>query len=229
MRAPSERADADERLSVFAAASLTEVLRRIDPEPSYTFAGSNQLAFQIAQGAPADVFASASRELTQDLFRRRLVERPRSFAANALVVVVPRSNPARVRSVFDLERRSGLKLVVAGRAVPAGSYTRRALERLGLSSVLANVVSEEADVRGVVAKIAVGEGDAGLVYRTDVKPVAARVKAIELPARAQPRVRYEIAVVRSSRKRVAARRFVEKLASSARARRVLRQAGFAPP
>ncbi len=198
------------RLSVYAAASLTDVFPRIDARARYSFAGSSDLALQIRLGAPADVFASASPQYTLDLFRRGLVEKPRTFARNRLVLIVPRSNPAGIRSVPDL-KRPGIRLVLAAPAVPVGRYARRVLARLGLNAALRNVVSEEHDVKGVVGKVVLGEADAGLVYATDVKPVAGRVRAIAVPARGQPAVSYEIAVVTASRHEVAARAFVARV------------------
>lgn len=226
--APSAAGRDGSRLTVLAAASLTEVLPHVDPAPAYGFGGSNRLAFQIRRGAPADVFVSASRKIVQELFRAGLVERPRLFAANTLVLAVPRSNPARLRSVYGL-RRPGVKLVVGTARVPVGVYTREALRRLGLTSVLARVVSREPDVKGIVGKLALGQADAGFVYRTDVRAASARLRAIALPARAQPRVRYEIAVVETSRRRSRARAWVEAVTMGARARRLLRRAGFVVP
>jgi molybdate transport system substrate-binding protein len=219
------RQDGGAQLRIFAAASLTEVFKQIDAAPAYNFAGSNALAFQIRQGAAADVFASASPEFTQGLFKEGLVERPVTFASNKLVLAVPRSNPAGIRSVFDL-RTKDVKLVVGTDRVPIGTYTRQVLRRLGLSAVLSKVVSQEADVKGIVGKIALGQADAGFVYQTDVKPVADRVTAIRLPAWAQPKVRYEIAVVAKSANKAAARAWVTTLRTSARARRMLTAAGF---
>ena len=213
------------RLTVFAAASLTEVFGRIDAKPAYNFAGSNQLAFQIRQGAPADVFASASPEFTQGLFHDGLVEQPVTFASNKLVVAVPRSNPAGLASVFDLKRKD-VKLVVGTARVPIGTYTRQVLRNLGLSSVLSKVVSQEPDVKGIIGKLALGQADAGFVYLTDVKPVADRVAAVAIPAWAQPKVRYEIAVVKASTNKAAARAWVKALRTNARERRLLQQAGF---
>ena len=92
------------QLTIYAAASLTDVLPRIDARERYSFAGSNQLAFQIRQGAPADVYMSASPEFTQELFKDGLVERPHRFCSNKLVLAVPRSTPAVLRTVFDLTR-----------------------------------------------------------------------------------------------------------------------------
>jgi molybdate transport system substrate-binding protein len=217
--------DAAPRLTIYAAASLTEVFPRIDRRPAYNFAGSNQLATQIRQGAPADIFASAAPNFTQDLFRERRVERPRTFVSNKLVLAIPRSNPAGLSSVFDL-RRKNVKLVIGNARVPIGSYTRQVLRNLGMTTVLTKVVSEEPDVKGIVGKIALGEADAGFVYRTDVQPVKDRVRSIVIPAWAQPKVRCQLAVVGSSRNNAAARAWVRMILTNARARRLLKQAGF---
>lgn len=219
------RPEAAPRLTIYAAASLTEVFPRIDRRPAYSFGGSNQLALQIRQGAPADVFASAAPNFTQDLYRERRIEKPRTFASNKLVLAIPRSNPAGLRSVFDL-RRKNVKLVIGTARVPIGSYTRQVLRNLGMTSVLSKVVSEEPDVKSIVGKVALGEADAGFVYRTDVRPVRDRVRAIAIPAWAQPKVRYELAVVGSSRNKAAARAWVRMILTNALARRLLRQAGF---
>jgi molybdate transport system substrate-binding protein len=221
---PTGSAGSTARLTVYAASSLTEVFPRIDAGPRYSFAGSNQLVFQIRQGAPVDVFASASPKFTQELYRDGLVEKPRTFASNELVLAVPRSNPAQLRSVFDL-RDKQVRLVVGTASVPIGDYTRQLLRRLGLTIVLDEVVSQEPDVKSIVGKLALVEADAGFVYRTDVRAAAGRLRAIPVPAWAKPAVRYEGAVVRSSRNRAAARRFVKTL-EGARARRLLRAAGF---
>jgi molybdate transport system substrate-binding protein len=215
------------RLTVFAASSLTGAFRDFDPAERYSFAGSDTLAAQIEQGAPADVFASASPKYTQDLYRRGLVERPVAFASNRLVLIVPKSNPAGLRSVYDLARKD-VKLVIAALSVPVGSYTRKALARLGLSKVLAEVVSQEPDVKSVVGKVALGQADAGFVYVTDVRPAASDVKAIGLPARAQPRVQYEIAVVASSTRKAAARAWVKRVLGKA-GQSALARAGFGRP
>jgi molybdate transport system substrate-binding protein len=222
------RPSAAPRLTVSAASSLTDVFPRIDRRPAYNFAGSNQLALQIRQGAPADVFASAAPNFTQDLFRERRVEQPRTFASNELVLAIPRSNPAGLRSVFDL-RSKDVKLVIGTARVPIGAYTRQVLRNLGMTSVLSKVVSEEPDVKSIVGKLALGEADAGFVYRTDVQSARDRVAAIAIPARARPKVRYEIAVVTSSRNKAAARAWVRRMLTDKRARRLLRQAGFGLP
>ena len=214
--------------TVFAAASLTDAFPRIDKAPRYSFAGSDQLALQIRQGAPADVFAAASPKHTQLLYRDGFVLRPVAFATNKLIVLVPRSNPAGIKSVDDL-RRAGVKVVIGDRTVPIGTYTRQILDSLGITAdVTKNVVSEETDVKGIVAKVALGEADAGFVYRTDAKSVSSRTRMIALPSWAQPAIRYELAVVTASSHRAAAKAFIKKVVSK-RGRLVLARAGFGLP
>jgi molybdate transport system substrate-binding protein len=214
--------------TVFAAASLTQVFPRIVPRAHFSFAGSDQLALQVRQGAPVDVYAAASPRFAEALYRDGLVRRPAVFATNRLVVLVPRSNPGRVGSVYDLRRR-GVKVVIGDPSVPIGAYTRQILDALGIEAdVLANVVSQETDVKGIVAKVALGEADAGLVYATDARPVASRTRTISLPRWAQPPIRYEIATVKAGRHTAAARAFVRAVLSK-RGRTLLRRAGFGLP
>jgi molybdate transport system substrate-binding protein len=216
-----------EPLDVYAASSLAEVFPKIDPDARFSFAGSDELATQIREGARADVYAAASSKYPQELYGDGLVEEPVTFASNRLVLVLPRANPAGVASVRDVGR-PGTRLVVAAEGVPVGDYTRTVLDTLGLSAALANVVSNEDDVKGVVGKVALGEADAGFVYATDVPPVADRVRVIELPADAQPPIEYQVAVVAGSDDADAARTFVDTL-RSATGRNALAQAGFALP
>ena len=211
-------------LTVFAAASLTNVLPQIDSNQQYSFGGSNTLAAQIRQGAPADVFASANTALPQQLYDEGLVEKPVVFTRNALIMIVPKSNPAHLHSVYDLSR-DGIKLVVAAPGVPVGDYTRTVLHNLGLDSALSNVVSNETDVREVLAKVALGEADAGFVYTTDARTVRGKVSTIGIRWSAQPIVQYAVAVVRSSSHKSAARAFVAKLIRPV-AQAKLQAAGF---
>jgi molybdate transport system substrate-binding protein len=215
------------RITVFAAASLTEAFPRLDRAPRYNFAGSDQLAFQIRQGAPADVYAAASRKHAQALYREGLVAKPVTFATNVLVLIVPRENPARIRSLSDL-RRPGIKLVIGERGVPIGDYTRAVLAKLGLAEVLSNVVSEESDVKLITGKVALGEADAGFVYRTDARPIRNKVIAIAVPAHAQPLIEYQVAVVTASSHQAEARAFV-RLLLGARGRTALQSTGFGVP
>jgi len=219
---------ADEPATVLAAASLAEVLPRIDPQARASYGGSNQLAQQARQGYPFDVFLSASPVYTRALFAEGLVRRPIPFATNTLVLIVPRGNPARITSVVDLARRPKLRLVVAGPKVPIGLYTREVLKRLALLRVLRKTVSLEPDVKGIVAKVALGEADAGFVYATDVRPVAGKVRVISIPPRAQPSVVYEAAIAAKPENLAAAQSFVIELLGSD-GRKALRAAGFGLP
>jgi molybdate transport system substrate-binding protein len=213
-------------LNVYAAASLTDVFPRIDATEHYSFGGSNTLAAQIQLGAPADVFASANMALPQQLYAKGLVTKPVVFTRNTLVLIVPSSNPADIHTVYDL-RKQGVKLVVAAPAVPVGAYTLQILKNMALSDVLQNVVSRETDVREVLAKVALGEADAGFVYSTDARTVPGKVNVIKLPAWAQPKVQYGIAVVSASPNRQAAQAFVNRILSKP-AQAKLIAAGFLP-
>lgn len=211
-------------LTVFAAASLTNVFPHIAPHDRYSFSGSNMLAAQIQQGAPADVFASANTKLPEQLYEQGLLERPVVFTRNELILIVPKSNPAGIHSVYDL-RKHGVKLVMGAAGVPVGDYTRVVLHNLGLGSVVNKAVSQETDVREVLAKVALGEADAGFVYVTDARTVRGKVATIGIRRSAQPIVQYGVAVVKSSKHLAAARAFVHGLLGKA-AQTKLRAAGF---
>jgi molybdate transport system substrate-binding protein len=218
--------DSNDNATVFAAASLTEVFPEIDPAATYNFAGSDDLATQITEGAPADVFAAASPKYPDRLYEDGLLDKPDVFATNKLVLIVPKGNPAGIRSVDDL-RNPDVKLVIGAEGVPIGDYTRTVLENMGATEVLDQVVSEEDDVKGVVGKVSLGEADAGFVYVTDVKPVEGKVTPIELPAEAQAEVKYEIAVVKDGPHHDAAHEFVEQILSED-GQAKLEAAGFGP-
>ncbi len=212
-------------LTIFAAASLTNVFPAIDTHPTYSFAGSNALAAQIRQGAPADVFASANTSIPQKLYDEGLVEKPVVFTRNTLVLIVPKSNPAGIHSVYDVTK-PGVKVDVAAPAVPVGGYTLQILKNMNLSAaVQKNVVSQETDVREVLAKVALGEADAGFVYTTDARTVRGKVATIGIRWSAQPIVDYAVAVVKSSKHLTAARYYVKKLLRPW-AQGKLRAAGF---
>jgi molybdate transport system substrate-binding protein len=213
-------------ITVYGASSLTDVFPKIDGGPKYSFAGSNTLAAQIQLGAPADVFASANTTLPQQLFQKGLCSQPVVFTRNTLVLIVPKSNPAGIHSVYDMTR-SGIKLDVAASSVPVGAYTRQILKNMGLTSVLNNVVSNETDVREVLAKVALGEADAGFVYSTDAKTVPGQVTVLTMPAWAQPKVQYGICVVSTSQNKTAAQAFVNEVMSKAGQKKLL-AAGFLP-
>lgn len=218
------------RPTVAAAASLTEAFRSLDEsgvlaelDPAFSFAGSPEVVEQVRRGAPVDVIAVADPELLTPLRDEGLlVGAPVVFARNRLVVVVPDSRTTRVESVGDLAR-PGLRVVLASAPVPAGRYAREGLASLGLlDAVRENVVSEEADVKLVAAKVALGEADAGVVYASDAA-IDARLRRVgdPLPVEAT----YAAAVVRDAANADQGRRLVD-LLRSARARRALASLGF---
>jgi molybdate transport system substrate-binding protein len=218
-------------LLVSAATSLkagfTDYGERFDvADVQFSFAGSDELAAQIRSGARPDVFASANTTLPDALFAEGLVERPRTFAVNRLVLAVP-AEDAKVRSLDDLAR-TGVTVVTGSPSVPVGSYTRKVLDRLDAATrtrILANVRSNEPDVGGISAKLTQGAADAGFLYVTDVVATNGRLKAIELPATLQPTVAYGVAIVRGAAHRRAAQTFVAGLLDGDGAA-ALRRAGF---
>jgi len=212
---------------VLAAASLTDVLPEIDPGAEYGFAGSDALATQIREGAPADVYAAADERLSTEFFEEGLVEEPVTFATNRLVIIVPAGNPEGIRSVDDL-RRDGTVVVMADEGVPVGDYTREVLASLGASSLVERAASQEDDVRAVAGKVALREADAGFAYATDAAAVADDVEAVPIPAAAQPPIRYGIAVVADSGRREAAQAFIDRVRSP-EGQAALEAAGFGVP
>jgi len=221
------------KLTVYAASSLTEVFQRLDPQARFDFAGSNLLAVQIEQGARADVYAAASPKSPRRLFAEGMIARPRDFATNTLVLIVPAGNPGHVTGLGSL-MRPNVKLARGARGVPAGDYAATVLARW-CKSIFVTAgrcprarTSEEQDVKGVLAKVALGEADAGFVYATDVRVAEGKVAAIPLPRRLEPTVRYELAVVRSTKHRRQAEDFV-RLVLGPKGGRALRRAGFRLP
>jgi len=215
------------QITVYAAASLTDVFPKIDASPKYAFGGSNTLAAQIQQGAPADVFASANMTIPNQLYAKGLCSKPVVLTRNTLVIVVPKANPAGIKSVYDLAA-PGIKLDIAGPGVPVGSYTLQILKNMNLSpSVTKNVVSQETDVREVLAKVALGEADAGFVYSTDARTVPGRVAVVKVPAWAQPKVQYGMCVVDGSGNKADGQAFVAKVLSKAGQAKLV-AAGFLP-
>jgi molybdate transport system substrate-binding protein len=215
------------QVTVYAAASLTDAFPKLDRSERYSFGGSNTLAAQISQGAPADVFASANMDLPNQLYAKGACSKPVVFTRNTLVIILPKANSASIQSVYDLAK-PGVKIDIAGPKVPVGSYTLQVLKNMNLTtSVMANVVSQETDVREVLAKVALGEADAGFVYSTDAKTVPGKITVLRVPAWAQPKVQYGICVVSRSANKAAAQAFVNKVLSKA-GQAVLLSYGFLP-
>ena len=230
----SGTATEDGPLVVSAAASLTSAFESYGADfegggVRFSFAGSDELAAQIRQGVKPDVFASANTSLPADLHAAGLVGTPRVFAANRLVLAVP-AEGGDVATLDDLTR-PGVTVAVGSPTVPIGAYTRKVLDRLApgpRDAILANVRSEEPDVKGIVGKLTQGAVDAGFVYITDVTAAQGALRAIELPAALKPSAAYAVAVVTGARHPAAAQRFVDGLVDGA-GQDALRAAGFAPP
>jgi molybdate transport system substrate-binding protein len=230
-------------LTVFAAASITDAFTEIGANfeaanpgvtVTFNFAGSQALSTQIMEGAPADVFASADSAQMEALISGEVVaqDAPRIFLANALVIIVPQGNPAGVAGVEDLAS-AGLKLVLAAEEVPIGRYSRQAFDlmniRLGSDfkdRVLANVVSNEDNVRQVVAKVRLGEADAGIVYASDAVS-APELPKIEIPAKMNVTAVYPIAPLLGSSHPELADAFVDYVLSP-EGQAVLQTWGFGP-
>ncbi len=213
------------KITVYAASSLTNVFPAIAPNETYSFGGSNTLATQIRNGAPADVFASANMTLPTQLWQQGLCSRPRVFTRNKLVIVVPTTNPAHIYSIYGLTK-PGVKVDVAAPGVPVGTYTQQVLDNMNIAdAVNANVVSQETSVADVLAHVTTGEVDAGFVYATDAKSVPGKVKVIKIPAWAQPKVKYGICVVSTSSNKPAAHAFIHLLLST-KGQATLRKYGF---
>ncbi len=214
------------KITVFAASSLTNVFPTIANE-TYSFGGSNALATQIKNGAPADVFASANMTLPNQLHDGGYCSKPVVFTRNTLVIVVPSANPAHVKTIYDLTK-PGVKVDVAAPGVPVGTYTQQILHNMNIAdAVNANVVSQETDVATVLAHVTSGEVDAGFVYATDAQSVPGQVKVIKIPAWAQPKVQYGICVVAASSNKTAAQAFIS-LVLSKKGQAKLEKYGFLP-
>jgi molybdate transport system substrate-binding protein len=229
----SGSASDDGDVVVSAASSLTAALTAYgeqfdDGNVRFSFAGSDDLAAQIRQGVKPDVFAAANTSLPDALHDEGLVAGPVAFATNRLVLAVP-ANGGSVHTLADLGQ-PGTTIAIGSESVPIGAYTREVLGRLGAAharAILANVRSNEPDVKGIVGKLSQGAVDAGFVYVTDVAATDA-LRAIPLPERLQPHVTYAVAVVTGAPHPAGARAFVAGLLHGAGAT-ALKQAGFGAP
>ncbi|MHB8751792.1 MAG: molybdate ABC transporter substrate-binding protein, partial [Aggregatilineales bacterium] len=230
--APLARAQSNTALTVFAAASLTDAFNEIktafetaNPGVTvmYSFGASNTLAIQLSQGAPADIFASANAaQMNAAITAKRIAGKPHTFAKNRLVLIVPADNPAKITSLKDLAK-PGIKLVVAAIGVPVRDYTNTMLDKLVQNpaygndyktAFLKNVVSEEANVRQVSAKVSLGEADAGFVYRSDVTPdISSKVTIIQIPDSVNTLATYPIAVTDNSPNPNVAKKYIDYLLS----------------
>jgi molybdate transport system substrate-binding protein len=218
-------------IKVFAAASLTAAFTKIGEDftaanggtrVTFNFAGSQALATQIQQGAPADVFASADIPNMDKV--KDLVGTPQIFASNQLQIVVEKRNPKGVKGLDDLANPD-LKVVLAAPDVPVGKYGQQALEKAG---VTVKPVSQEQDVKAVVSKVSLGEADAGIAYVTDVTAGGDKVEGVEIPKGQNVVATYPIATVKAGKAQDKAQAFTD-LVLSAEGQQVLKQYGFLPP
>lgn len=225
------------RVEVFAAASLTDAFSEMEGafeaktghDVRFSFAGSQALRTQIQQGARADVFASAGTRHQQTLQKAGLVGAGAPFARNSLAVVA--SSRSSAQNLQDL-LRPGVKIVIAAETVPVGAATREMLGKMGPQisrPFLANVVSEEHNVRRVALKVGLGEADGGVVYSSDLTP-ALRGKLRKLPLGAAHNVNtpYFASVVKKSNNKAAAEDWI-KFVTSAEGKVILRKWGFVAP
>jgi molybdate transport system substrate-binding protein len=242
---PPTATAAPRTLTVFAAASLTGAFTEIGKafeaaNPGVTvdfnFAGSQTLSTQLTQGAAADVFASANHTEMDKVVAANLAQKdaPKDFLTNKLVVILPKDNPANLQTLQDLTK-SGLKLVLADATVPAGKYARQILDNMSKDpsfgidfgkKVLANVVSNETDVKQVVAKVQLGEADAGIVYISD-SIAAPELKTIEIPANFNVIAKYPIAALTNAPQSELASEFIAYVLS-ADGQAILKKWGFTP-
>jgi molybdate transport system substrate-binding protein len=227
----SSGAAAPSEIKVFAAASLTAAFTELGQQytsanggtkVTFNFAGSQALATQIQQAAPADVFASA--DLANMDKVKDLVGTSQNIASNLLAIVVEEGNPKGVKGLDDLARPD-LKVVLAAPDVPAGKY---AAEILGKAGVAVKPVSQEDNVKAVVTKVSLGEADAGIVYVTDITAGGAKVEGVDIPREQNVLATYPIATVKASRAPDEAQAFMD-LVLSAEGQQVLKQYGFLPP
>ena len=239
--------DAENTLTVFAAASLAESFQALatafeDDHPgvrvAFNFAGSQTLRTQLEHGAEADVFASANwQHMAQVKESGLLGNVPEYFAANRLAVAVPVDSDA-VQGLADLAR-PGVSIAIAAEEVPAGAYTRESLALLAASdafpcdyasAVLSNVVTNETSVRGVAQKVALGEVDAGIVYETDALAAqyAHAIRTLEIPLQFNPAAQYPIAALSTTDELETALEFI-KFVQGDSGQAILREHGFVPP
>ncbi|MEX0753495.1 MAG: molybdate ABC transporter substrate-binding protein [Actinomycetota bacterium] len=231
--------DDRQEITVLAAASLTEAFSDLAAsfeeanggvEVLLSFGPSDGLATQIIEGAPADVFASASPTWADAVEDDGPGLTGRSdFARNRLVVITPTDDPAGISSVEELAE-PGVRLILAAEDVPAGTYAREVLTNTGVGeAALANVVSNEDDVKAVVQKVVLGEADAGIVYITDpTGQVEPELRTVEIPRRINVIATYPIGAVTGTPEPDLARSFVE-LVTGVDGQAVLSSNGFLPP
>jgi len=220
-------------VNVFAAASLKEAFTQLGRQfevahPGakvvFSFGSSSGLAAQINQGAPADVFASASTKNMDQVVAAGTASAPMDFAGNVMEIAVPARNPAGITAFSDLAG-SGVKVALCQPVVPCGTTAAKVLSNARLIVI---PVTQELDVKAVLIKVTLGEVDAGIVYVTDVRAAGAKVKGIEIPTEVNASTTYPIATLTSAPNKATAKAFTDYVLSTDGAG-VLTAAGFARP
>ena len=220
-------------VTVFAAASLTESFTSLGRQfeaahpgttVKFNFGASSSLAENINQGAPADVFASASPKNMQQVVDADGASDSKTFARNVMQIAVPPDNPAGVREVTDLAR-SNVKVALCQPQVPCGAVAQQVFENVNIT---VKPVTQGADVKAVLTTVQLGEVDAGMVYRTDVRAAGTKVRGIEIPADQNASTSYPIAALTEAPNPAGAAAFVDYVLSPD-GEKVLEQAGFAAP
>jgi molybdate transport system substrate-binding protein len=225
-----------EDVRVLAAASLTDALGELAPAYEkqsgdkliFSFAGSNALARQIREGAPADVFFSADDAQMDGLQKGALIiaDTRHEILSNTLAVVIGNDSDLQIKSAKDLEQPAIKRLALADpKAVPAGVYAHEYLTRLGLWDAIKDRVVPTENVRAALAAVESGNVEAGIVYKTDAGISKAVKIALEVPVKDGPHIAYPAAVVTGSKQEAAAKKFIEFLQSEA-AGKVFRKFGF---
>ncbi|CAM5413654.1 molybdate ABC transporter substrate-binding protein [Streptomyces abikoensis] len=218
-------------IRVLAAASLTDVFKRAgaayekahpDTKVTFSFAGSQELAAQVRQGAPADALVTADTKTMDDL--KKETDNPTVIAKNRLTIATAKDNPKHISSLQDLSR-GDLKVVLAAPQVPVGRYSKKVLDQ---QHVTVKPVSQEPNVRAVLSKVSLGEADAGIVYVTDATTAKDKVTTTTIPDAQNAVASYPAATLKTSKHSTRATDFVKWL-SGTEAQKLLREAGFQQP
>lgn len=230
-RSGSANAAPEAKLTVLAAASLTDVFETAGDayekshpgtEITFSFAGSQELVAQVSQGSPADVLVTADTRSMDEV--KADTGTPAVIARNRLVIATGEGNPLGIDDLEDLAD-PGLKVVLAAPEVPAGKYSRQILDA---RKITVEPVSQEPNVRAVLSKVELGEADAGLVYKTDAEGADDKVDAVEIPDGQNAIAQYPAATLKDSENTAAAAAFVAWL-SSPEGQKILQDAGFQKP
>ena len=231
--APASSGALSGEITVLAAASLTDAFGTLGQQfeaahpgttITFSFGASSALATQITQGAPVDVFASASQKTMDDVVAAGGAASSTPFTENVMEIAVPPANPAKITRLADLAE-PGVKVALCQAEVPCGAVAQKVFAN---ARITVTPVTQEADVKATLAKVTLGEVDAGVVYVTDVLAAGGKVTGIEIPADVNASTTYPIAALKSSKNPALAKAFVDYVLS-VDGQKVLADAGFVAP